>query len=325
MIIKVSCFLSKFLIGTAISLIAASANAAFPDRPITMLIGFAPGGGADTVGRILAEKMSTILGQPIVIQNRPGANSILGMRELLRAKPDGYTILLNAASLSIASAVYKNLSFNADKDLAPISLLGTYPYLMTVPVSLPTKTFQEFLEYAKDQKDGVNYASPGVGGAPHLGMELFNSATGLTMSHIPYKGSSAANVDLAAGRVSVMLTNYLAAEALIRDNKFRILAVTSTERSKNFPNAPTMAELGYPEVEVLGWYGLDAPAGTPADVVEAISKAAIQAVSDPGIVKKLDNQGVVTLGSTPDEYRTFFARDAARWKKVAMDSDIRLD
>lgn len=317
--------MSKFLAGVAISIMAATANAAYPDRPITMLIGFAPGGGADTIGRVLAEKMSVILGQPIVVQNKPGANSILGLRELLRAKPDGYTILLNAASLSIASAVYKNLSFDADRDLAPISLLGTYPYLVTVPASLPPKTFQEFLAYAEGQKDGINYASPGVGGGPHLGMELLSSATGAKLNHIPYKGSSAANVDLAAGRVSAMLTNYLAAEALIRDNKFRILAVTGTERSANFPETPTMAELGYPEVEVLGWYGLDAPAGTPAEVVEAISKAAVEAVSDPNIVEKLNQQGVVTVGSSPEEYRQFFAKDAARWKKVATDSDIRLD
>lgn len=315
----------KLFAAAVLSLMAASAHAAFPDRPITMLIGFAPGGGADTIGRILAEKMSGLLGQPIVVQNKPGANSILGLRELLRSKPDGYTILLNAASLSIASAVYKNLSFDADRDLAPISLLGTYPYLVTVPVSLPPKTFEEFVSYAKGQKDGVNYASPGVGGGPHLGMELLSAATGVKLNHIPYKGSSAANVDLAAGRVSVMLTNYLAAEALIQDKKFRILAVTSTERSKNFSETPTMAELGYPEVEVLGWYGLDAPAGTPKDVVKIISRAAVEALSDPNIIEKLNKQGVVTVGTSPEEYQAFFAKDAARWKKVAMDSDIRLD
>jgi len=323
--IKPPRFLRKFLLGALLSLTAASAHAAFPDRPVTMLIGFAPGGGADTIGRIIAEKMSTILGQTIVVQNKPGANSIIAVQELLRAKPDGYTILLNAASLSIASAVYKKLSFNADKDLAQISLLATYPYLLTVPTSLPPKTFKEFLAYAKAHEDEMNYGSSGIGSAPHMGMELLDSATGLKMNHIPYKGSSPANVDLAAGRVSAMLTNYLGAAAMIQSHKFRILAVTSTERSDNLPDVPTMAELGYPDVEVLGWYGLDAPAGTPADIVETLSKAAAKAVSDPDIVKQLHNQGVVTVGSTPAEYHAFFDKDLARWKKVARDSNISLD
>jgi len=325
MIRKTIKLLSGFCLGTMALLAGASAHASFPDRPITMLIGFAPGGGADTIGRIIAEKMSTILGQPIIVQNKPGANSTIAVQELVRAKPDGYTILLNAASLSIASAVYKNIPFDVDKDLAPISLLATHSYLLTVPAGLPSKTFKEFVDYAKSHKGEVNYGSSGIGSAPHMGMELFASATGLDMNHVPYKGSNPANIDLAAGRVSAMLTNYLGAAAMIQSNKFRILAVTSKERSAVLPDVPTMAELGYPNVEVLGWYSLDAPAGVPADIIDTISRAAAKAMSDPEMVKHLRTQDVVVVGSTPSEYRVFFDNELAKWKRVASQADISLD
>jgi tripartite-type tricarboxylate transporter receptor subunit TctC len=315
-----------FTLATALGAMAIAGTVqAFPERPITMLIGFAPGGGADTIGRLMAQKMSVLLGQPIIIENKPGANSIGAIQDLTRAKPDGYTIMMNTASLSIAAAVYKKLPFDANKDFARVSLVATYPYLFTIPSSLAPKTFKQFLDYAKQTKTPLNYASSGVGSAPHMGMELLDSVTGLKMRHIPYKGSGPANVDLAAGRVTAMLTNYLGAAAMIQSHRFRVLAVTSARRSSNLPDVPAIAELGYPGFDVVGWYGLDAPAGTPPDVLKKLADAARQAVKDPAMLKHLEDEGDTPVGSTPTEYQTFFQKDLDRWAKLARTSNISLD
>lgn len=304
---------------------AATAAQTYPDRPITMLIGFAPGGGADTIGRIIAQKMSAILGQTIIVENKPGANSMIGVQALVRAKPDGYTIMLNAASLSISAATYRKLSIDPTKDLQPISLLATYPYLVTVPSKLPVKDFKGFVEYAKAHPGKLDFGSSGIGSAPHMGMELLESVTGIQMSHIPYKGSNPANVDLAAGRISAMLTNYLGAAPMIQRGAFRILAVTSKQRAANLPDVPTVAELGYPSYDVVGWYSLDAPVGTPAPIVDKLYRAASEAVLSKAVVEHLKHEGAIAVGSTPDTYRDFFRKDLAQWKAVAKQSHIQLD
>ncbi|TCT09644.1 Bug family tripartite tricarboxylate transporter substrate binding protein [Paralcaligenes ureilyticus] len=314
----------KLLLGLALALTATLAQA-YPDRPITMLIGFAPGGGADIIGRIIAQKMSDILRQPVIVENKPGANSMIGAHALVRAKPDGYTIMLNAASLSIAAATYKKLSFNPIKDLQPISLLATYPYLVTVPSSLPVKNLKDFVAYAKACQGKLNYGSSGTGSAPQMGMELLNSVTGIRTNHIPYKGSGPAIIDLVAGRISVMLTEYLGAGAMIRSHSLRVLAVTSAKRSENLPDVPTAAELGYSNYDVVGWYGLDAPVGTPALVIDALYKAAAKAVLSPAVVKHLKDEGAIPMGSTPAHYRAFFMKDLERWQAVAKKSHISLD
>lgn len=317
-------WLRKFLMCPVLALAATTAHA-YPDRPITLLIGFAPGGGADTLGRNIAQKMSEILGQTIVVENRPGANSMIAARALTRAKPDGYTILLNAASMSIAAAVDQKLGFDPLKDLQPISLLATYPYLVTVPASLPVKSFDAFISYAKSRATSLNYGSSGVGSAPHMGMELLASVTGTQMNHIPYKGSSPANIDLAAGRIDAMLTNYLGAAAMIQNNSFRILAVTSAQRAKNLPDVPTVTELGYKGYDVVGWYGLDAPAGTPTDVLDTLYKAANKAMLSKDVVAHLAKEGTIAVGGSPAEYRQFFEHDLRQWQAVAKQSNISLN
>lgn len=317
-------WLSKLLICPILAMAATTAHS-YPDRPITMLIGFAPGGGADTLGRNIAQKMSTILGQTIVVENRAGANSMIAAQALTRAKPDGYTILLNAASLSIAAATSKQINIDPLTDLQPISLLATYPYLVTVPSSLPIQDFKAFIEYAKIHPGVVNYGSSGVGSAPHMGMELLSSVTGIQMNHIPYKGSSPANVDLAAGRINAMLTNYGGAAAMIQNKSFRILAVTSTQRAKNLPSIPSVAELGYPSYDVVGWYSLDAPAGTPKEIINILHKAANEAVLSKDIAMRLEQEGTTPVGSTPAEYRKFFEKDLHRWQTVAKQSNISLN
>lgn len=317
-------WLSKLLIYPVIALAATTAHS-YPDRPITMLVGFAPGGGADTLGRNIAQKMSEILGQTIVVENRPGANSMIAARALTRAKPDGYTILLNAASMSIAAAIDPKLGLDPLADLQPVSLLATYPYLVTVPASLPVNNFEAFIDYAKSQPTGLNYGSSGVGSAPHMGMELLASITGIKMNHVPYKGSSPANIDLAAGRIDAMLTNYLGAAAMIQNQSFRILAVTSAQRAKNLPGVPSVAELGYKDYDVVGWYSLDAPAGTPKDVIDILYKAANKAMLSKEVSAHLAREGTTPVGSTPAEYRKFFEGDLRQWQAVAKQSNISLN
>lgn len=311
----------------ACALCAAAAHAAdpFPSRPLRMVVPFSAGGGTDVVAREAGQKMAELLGQPVVVDNRPGANGIIGAEAVARAAPDGYTVLLTIASQSIAPAVYQKLPFDSLKDFIPVSLMATYPYVFVTPPGLPPKTFREFVAYAKSKPGQLSYASSGNGSAPHLGMELIAGATGMRMVHVPYKGAANANGDLIGGQVQAMLNNFLAGIALIKDGRLRALAVTSAKRSSAMPDLPTLAESGYPGLEVLGWYGMFVTAGTPPDVVAKLSETAAKSASSPAVVARIGGDGAIPVGSTGPEFDRFFRAELTKWAGVAKKANVHLD
>jgi len=317
-------FAAGCLYGAA-GLCLAAPDAAFPSRPIRLVVPFSAGGGTDVVAREAGQKMGELLGQAMVVDNRPGANGIIGAEAVARAAPDGYTVLLTIASQAIAPAVYRKLPYDSLKDFIPVSLIATYPYVFVTPPSLPAQTFREFVAYAKARPGQLSYASSGNGSGPHLGMELIKGATGMQMVHVPYKGAANANGDLIGGQVQAMLNNFLAGISLIKDGRLRALAVTSAKRSTAMPELPTLAESGYPGVEVLGWYGMFVTAGTPPDVVARLSEAAAKSAAAPGVMARLGGDGAIPVGSSGPEFNRFFRAELGKWAAVAKKAKVTLD
>lgn len=235
----------------------------WPNKPIKLIVPFPAAGGTDAVARALANKLSQQLNQSVIVENKAGANGVIGAEMVANSAPDGYTVLLTIASHAIAPAVSKKLPYDTEKDFAAVSLIAKYPYLLTVPANSPANTFKEFIEQAKKNPGKIAYASSGSGSGPHLGMELLIDATDINLIHAPYKGAAPANNDLVGGQVQAMLNNLMAGSGLIRAKKLKVLAVTSSTRSPALPDIPTIKELGYPKYEVDGWYGVFVPAKTP--------------------------------------------------------------
>jgi len=301
---------------------AVSAAESFPSRPIRLIVPFTPGGGTDIVARLLAKNMGATLGQSIVVENRPGANGVIGADQLAKAAPDGYTVMLTIASHAAAPALYKKLPYDTLKDFSSISLVASYPYVVVVPRDFPARSFKDFVDYAHKHPGKLAYASSGTGSGPHLGMELLKQSAGLDLLHVPYKGASAANTDLVSGQVQTMLNNFLAASALLKSGQLRALAVTSKERSAAMPDLPTVAESGYPGFEVVGWYALFGPRDMPADVQARLADAAAKAARDPAFIARLKEDGAIPVGSSPEELQKFFAAEVEKWGTVARKANI---
>lgn len=287
---------------------------------------YAPGGGADSVARIVAKRVSESIGQPIVIENRGGAGSIVGTDMVAKAAPDGYTLLLGQSGpISINPAVYKTLPYDPVKDFAPITMTTAYPYILVVNSELPAKTLQEFVALAKSKPGAMNYGSTGVGAANHLVAELFNSKAGLQMAHIPYRGTALAVGDLLGGQLSVVFGDPISVLPHIRSGRLRALAVTSLERSPVAPEVPTVAESGYPGFEALAWHGILAPAKTPPEIVKKLNAEIAKALADPETNKLLTNQAMQTVGNTPEAFAAFIQKDIATWKAVAAAAKVTVE
>lgn len=303
-----------------------SRAADFPTRPLKIVVPYAPGGGADSVARIVAKRVSETIGQPIVIENKGGAGAILGTEQVAKAEPDGYTLLLGQSGpISINPAVYKSLPYDPVKDLAPITMTTAYPYVMVVNADLPAKTLAEFVALAKAKPDAMNYGSTGVGAANHLVAELFDQKAGIRMTHVPYRGTALAVGDLVAGQLTVVFGDPVSVLPHIKSGKLRALAVTSLERSPVAPDVPTVAESGYPGFEALAWHGIFAPARTPPAVVKLLNEQFAKALQDPATRDLLVNQAMQTVGNTPEAFATFIARDIATWKAVAADAKVSVE
>jgi len=298
----------------------------FPSKPPKLVVPYAPGGGADSVARIVARKVSENVGQPIVIENKGGAGSIVGTDLVAKAEPDGYTLLLGQSGpISINPAVYKTLPYDPVKDFAPITMTTAYPYILVVNSQSPAQNLQEFVALAKSKPGAMNYGSTGVGAANHLVAELFNSKASLKMTHVPYRGTALAVGDLLAGTLNVVFGDPISVLPHIKSGKLRALAVTSLERSPVAPEVPTVAESGYPGFEALAWHGILAPARTPPAVIRKLNAEIVKALADPATRELLTNQAMQVVGNSPEAFAAFIQKDIATWKAVAAAANVTVE
>ena len=303
----------------------SSAQTTYPEKPIRMVVGFPPGGPADTAARLLGQKLTDAWGKTVVIDNAVGAAGNIATERVAKATADGYTLgLLTEAQIAINPGLYK-LTFDTLKEFAPVSQVTGAAYILVVHNAVPAKSVKELVALAKAQPDGLTFASSGRGSAPHMAAELFKTAAGLDIRHIPYKGVPLAIPDLLGGRVTMMFSPMALGLPLARDGKLRALAVTSSRRSAAAPELPTIAESGYPGFEVTGWIGLLAPARTPATIVRKLHLESVKALALPDLHAKLADLGVEGIGNSPDEFAAVIKSDIPKWAKMIKDAGIKPD
>jgi tripartite-type tricarboxylate transporter receptor subunit TctC len=295
----------------------APAQQNYPGRPITLVVPFPPGGSTTVVARIVADRMSDLLGQPIVVENRGGAGGTVGTRSVARSPGDGYTILLGyTGTLAIGPSLYPNAGFDPRKDFAPIGRIGIAPAVLVVHPSLPVHSVAELVAYAKAHPGELNYGSPGIGTVGHLAGEFLNSAAGVKITHVPYRGTGPAMTDLLGGHIQLVFSPVPSAYGHIVTGSLRALAVTSATRSSLLPDLPTIAEAGLPGYEAALRYGLVAPAGTAPAIIARLNKDLTATLALPEVRRELANDGAETLPSTPEEYAADIDREATSWSKV---------
>ncbi len=295
----------------------------YPSKPITWVCPYAAGGNADNRSRQVAKVMGTLLGQPIIIDNKAGAGGNIGTEAIAKARPDGYTVGMgNFAPLAVNHALFKKLNFNPFTDLQPIVLIEKGPLILMVRSDSPFKSVKDVVAAAKAAPGKLSYASGGIGGTHHLSGALFEHAAGIDMIHVPYKSGAAGATDLMGGQVQMMFEQMYSAMPALKGGKLRALAITSKTRSALAPDLPTMAEQGFPEVEVLNWQGLIGPKGMPPDVVRVLNTIANQALQDPDLKDKILSQGNELGGGTPEQFAALIKAEAPRWAKVVRDAKI---
>ena len=286
----------------------------FPNRPITLVIPFAPGGSTSIVGRGVADKMGELLGEKVVVDNRPGAGGTIGTKAVAKSEPDGYTLVLGyTGTLAIGPSLYKNVGYDPRKDFAPIGMIGNAPNSLVVNPSFPAKTVAELIAYAKANPGKVNFGSAGAGTASHITGEYFARAAGITLVHIPYKGTGPALTDLLGGHIPMAFAPVPASHANVAAGKLRALAVTSTTRSGLMPDVPTIAESGLAGFDASLYYGLAAPAGTPRPVIDRLNKALRDALASDEVKKQSSNDGTEITPGTPEDYAAFIDKDEKKW------------
>lgn len=306
---------------------AATASAqTYPARPIEWVVPYPAGGGSDVVARALTESMGKALGQPLIINNKPGAATNIGAEYVARAKADGYTLLTgDTATLAANPALYSKLSYSAEKDLAPIGLLARFPMILVVHPAVPAKNLTEFMAWAKSQKAGVSYATPGAGSPHHLATELFRGKTGLPLVHVPYRGAAPAVQDVAGGQLPFMFVDTASGMAFINAGRLRAIGIASPQRVKNFETIPTLDEQGLKGFEAYAWQGLAAPAGTPADVVAKLNKSLVEALNSTPVKARFQVLGLEPTPSTPAQMASYAKAEREKWAQVIKDSGIKLD
>jgi tripartite-type tricarboxylate transporter receptor subunit TctC len=303
----------------------AGAQSDYPSRPVTLVVPFPAGGSTDLVARLVASKMTPVLGQQIVIENRGGAGGNIGSAAVARAEPDGYTILMGTvATHALNPALYKKMPYDAVKDFAPISLLAFIPNVLVVNPDFPAKSVKELIDLLKANPGKYSYASSGNGTPLHLSGELFKSMAGVDMAHVPYKGAGPALVDVMGGHVPIMFDNLPPSLEHIRAGKLRGLGVTTKERAPSIPELPTIAET-LPGYETYSWNAFFAPAGTPKPIIDRLNKASLAALADPEIAAKLKDLSAMVVGSTPEELATHVQAEIAKWAPIVKASGAQLD
>jgi tripartite-type tricarboxylate transporter receptor subunit TctC len=301
----------------------ASAQA-FPSKPIRLIVPFSPGGGVDLMGRMIAPKLSEALGQPVVVENRAGANGMIGAELVARAVPDGHTLLIiELGSLTISAGLYPNLPFDPVKDLAPVSMLSYSPHVLTVTEGHKLKNIQEFIRFGRENPGKLNYASAGTGSAPHLVAVLFGSQAKFQWTHVPYKGVGPGLADVAAGQVDAIMTSMFASLSLVRGGKLRAVAVTGKTRSPLLPNVPTLLESGVEGFVTGSWQTVFAPGGTPPAVVSRLNAEMRRIMQDPVIIERLAALATDPAPASVEETRTLVREDIERWRKVIVETGVK--
>ena len=291
-----------------------------------MVVGFAPGGANDTLARILSLELNKALGQPVLVDNRPGAGGTIGADIVAKAPPDGHTLLLGSTGTNgIAPSLYTKLPYDQMKDLAPVSLVARSANLVVVNPSMPVKNVRELVALAKSQPGKLNYASSGVGSTLHLAMELFKSMAGVNIVHVPYKGDALALADVMVGNVDMSLLPIPPALPQAKAGKLRILAISSGKRMSTLPDVPTVAESGVPGYDFSSWYGVFAGGATPNDTVEKLAQEVHKAIAQPAVKSQIDRQGVEPAVSTPAEFRRLVSAEIAKWGKVVKATGVKVD
>ncbi len=319
---------AAMLAATALLATAApggGAFAAYPDKPIKVVVPYPPGGGTDVIARIVQDRLRQELGQPLVIENRGGAAGSIGTELVAKAEPDGYTVLFTLNSHTINPAIYSKLPFDTAKDFEPVATVASLPQILVAHPDFPAKTVKELIELAKAKPEAISYASVGNGSPGHLAGELFKLRTGTKMTHIPYRGGGPAVIDVMGGQVPLLWVSIPAAANYVKQGKLRALAVSTLKRSKAFPDVPTVVEAGVPDFEVDSWYAVFVPRSTPREVIERWNAAINVAVREPEIQEKLLQQGSEGVGGTPDQLGKQVATELVKWKKLATDASIKVD
>jgi tripartite-type tricarboxylate transporter receptor subunit TctC len=312
----------------ALLLFLASALAGaqdWPSRPFRLILPFPPGGGTDILGRLIAERLSASLGQPVVTENRGGAGGNVGAEAAARSAPDGYTIVLVAPSLAISPTLYSKINYDPVKDFAPVSLVATVPNVMITQPSLPAENLQEFIAYARSRPGALNFGSGGAGTSNHLAGELFNIVTGTKLVHVPYKGVNLAMQDVLAGNVHLVFIGIPAAAPHIKAGKLRALALVAPQRSSALPDVPTVAEAGLRDFEMTTWYGVLAPAGTARSIVVRLNAELVKIMHSSELKERLAATGTEPLTSTPEEFAAYIKREIAKWGDVIRKSGAKAD
>ena len=318
--------IKQLMAGIALAAAAlCGAAQAYPTKPVTIVVPFAPGGAADTMARQLAERLNKRLGQPVIVENKPGAGTMIASEYVAKAAPDGHTVLLAASSLGIAPALYSKVNYDPVKDFVPISQVASVVHVLEVHPSVPVKSVAELIAWLKANPGKANYGSVGAGTSTHLESELFNTMAGVRMTHVPYKGSAPALMDLVGGNLQVMFDAWASSGPFVKDGKTRLLAVTTAQRSKILPDVPTVAESGLPGYEAMPWLGFVAPAGTPAAAVNRFHAELTEVLKEPEVQERFRNLGLDIIGNTPEQFAEFIKKDIVKWAKVVKDSGAKAD
>jgi tripartite-type tricarboxylate transporter receptor subunit TctC len=309
-----SLFLALFALGAAAQ--------EYPARPVRIIVPSPPGGGTDIVARVLAQHFARSFGQQFFVENKPGAGNMIGIEAVARSAPDGYTLLMTASTLALNSVLFKKVPYDPVRDFAPITLTATAPNVLLVHPAVPAQSLAEFIALAKAKPGALSYGTPGIGTSPHLSMELLKSMAGIELQHVPYKGTAAAVTDVIGGQIAATFANALTAKPQVDAGRVRALAITGPRRIEALPGVPPVAEAGVPGYEAMQWYGLLAPAGTPAAIVARLNGEALKALRSAEMKERLAADGAEPLGGSPAEFAALILRELDKWTRVARAAGI---
>jgi tripartite-type tricarboxylate transporter receptor subunit TctC len=315
--------LGRLLTGLALLLLPALASAQdFPNKPIKLIVPFPPGGPNDIIARVVGQRMSELIKQPIVIENRGGQGGVLGTDAIAKAAPDGYTIGIVSASSLVINPTMENVPYDVARDFAPVTLVTTVPEMLVVASNVAARDMGELVALARSQPGKLNFASAGVGGLPHLAGELFKLTAKIDIVHVPYRGAAPAINDLLGQQVQMAFLDLPALLPHIKSGMLRPIALGAPKRAPTSPEVPTTAEVGMPDLLIENWYGMIAPAGTPANIVNLLNRVTNEAMSDPQVAQKLADQGLTVAGDTPEHFRDYIGAESRKWAKVIKDAGV---